>query len=381
MTNLSSSNSNLNSGISSLQIYVDHLQTFHIVPVNPYQDTMTTTPKLVLITGATGFIGFRTLIETLKAGYHVRAATRNESGIQKIKAAPSTKPYLSQLQFVIVPDIVKEDAYYEAVKDVDYVIHLASPTLKFEETPTEETYNDMLIQPAVQGTINMIKAASNYSPTTKRIVITASIVSIIEWSEMYMETGHVFNEQSRTDQVGGPFGDLFAAYGASKVAALNATEEYVRTQKPHFDINHIGPAFVIGKNELANNRAELLDGTNGAALGHVLGSDIGPTPSGSVHVDDIAKMHVHALNPKIPGGQFFVGVSESSNTRWEDAFDIVKKHFPKAVENGTFPLNGKNPTKRLIFETEYTKRTLGIEFASFEEQVKSVAKQYVEFEN
>ena len=342
---------------------------------------MTTTPQLVLITGATGFIGFRTLIETLKAGYHVRAATRNESGIQKIKAARSTQPYLSQLEFVIVPDISKEDAYYEAVKDVDLVIHLASPTTKINTNPTEETYNEMLIQPAVQGTMNMIKAASNYSPTTKRIVITASIVSIIEWPEMYMETGRIFNEQSRTKSVGGPFGGLFAAYGASKVAALNATEEYIRTQKPHFDINHIGPSFVIGKNELASNRAEVLTGTNGAALGHVVGADSGPTPSTSVFVDDVAKMHVLALDPKIPGGQFFLGVSEGSNTRWENSFDIVKKHFPEAVEDGTFPLSGKNPTKRLIFDNEYTKKTLGIRFASFEEQVKSIAKQYLEAEN
>ena len=341
---------------------------------------MTTAPKLVLITGATGFIGFRTLIETLKAGYNVRAAIRNQSGIQKIKAAHSTQPYLSQLQFVIVPDIVKEDAYYEAVKDVDYVIHLASPTTIFKTIPTEETYDEMLIQPAVQGTMNMIKAASKYSPTIKRIVITSSIVAIIEWPEMYMETGHIFNEQSRTDAVGPPFGGLFAAYGASKVAAFNATEEYIRTQKPHFDINHIGPAFVIGKKELASDRAEVLAGTNGAALGHVVGSDIGPTPSTSVFVDDVAKMHVLALDPKIPGGQFFLGLSENSNTRWEDSFDIVKKHFPEAIEDGTFPLSGKNPTKRLIFENEYTKKTLGIEFASFEEQVKSVAKQYLESE-
>ena len=342
---------------------------------------MTTTPKLVLITGATGFIGFRTLIETLKAGYLVRAAVRNESGIQRIKAAGSTQPYLSQLEFVLVPDILKEEAYYEAVKGVDYVIHLASPTTKFETNPSEESYDKMLIQPAVQGTMNMIKAASRYSPTTKRIVITASIVSIIAWPEMYMETGNLFNEQSRTESISGPFGDLFAAYGAGKVAAFNATEEYIRTHMLHFDINHIAPAFTIGKNELASNRAEVLAGTNAAGLRHVVGSDFGPTPSISVFVNDIARMHVLALDPKIPGGQLFIGVSENSNTRWEDSFDIVKKHFPEAVENGTFPLSGKNQTKRLIFDNEYTKRTLGIEFASFEEQVKSVAGQYLEFEN
>ena len=96
---------------------------------------MTSAPKLVLVTGATGFIGFRTLIETLKAGYHVRAAVRDEAGVQKVKAAASTKPYLPQLDFVLVPDILKKDAYFEAVKGVDYVIHLASPTTKVETTP------------------------------------------------------------------------------------------------------------------------------------------------------------------------------------------------------------------------------------------------------
>ncbi|KAL8790888.1 MAG: hypothetical protein Q9195_006160 [Heterodermia aff. obscurata] len=339
---------------------------------------MTVATELVLLTGATGFIGFRTLIETLKAGYRVRAAVRNEGGIHKIKAATSTRPYLSQLEFVLVPDILKEDAYYQAVIGVDYVIHLASPTTNQSTSPQEENYDEVLVQPAVQGTLNMIKAASSHSPTTKRLVITASIVSIIAWPEVFMETGNVFNEQSRTESVSGPFGGIFPAYAASKVAALNATEEYVREQKPHFDINHIGPAFVIGKNELAGTRAEILAGTNRAALGHILGADGGPTPSTSVFVDDVAKMHVLALDLKTSGGQFFIAVSENSNTRWDDSSDIVNKHFPKAVEGGIFILHGKNPTKRLIFNNEYTKSTLRIEFASFEEQVKSVAGQYLE---
>ena len=342
---------------------------------------MTTTSKLVLVTGATGFIGFRTLIETLKAGYRVRAAVRNESGIQKIKAAGSTQPYLGQLEFVLVPDIVTEEAYYEAVKGVDYVIHLASPTTDFKTMPDEDSYDEMFIQPAVQGTMNMIKAVSKYSPTTKRIVITASIVSTLKWSHIFTETGTVFNERSRTESVGGPFDGPFSAYGAGKVAALNATEEYIRTQNLHFDVNHIAPSFTIGKNELATTRADILGGTNAAALQHVLGSNSGPTPSTSVFIDDVARMHVLALDPKISGGQFFLGVSEGSNTRWEDALEIVKKHFPAAVENGTYPLSGKNPTKRLLYDNEYTKEILGITFASFEEQVKSVAEHYLELKD
>ena len=337
--------------------------------------------KLVLLTGATGFIGYRTLVEALKAGYRVRAAVRNEGGIDRIKAAESTQPYLSQLEFVLVPDIQKEDAYNEAVKGVDFVIHLASPTTNMKTKPSEDAYDEALIQSAVRGATNIINAVKRFSPTTKRVVITASIASIIEWPEMYMETGSIFNEQSRTPSVNGPVRDFFAAYGAGKVATLNATEEFVRTQQLHFEISHIGPAFVIGKNELAGTRAEVLAGTNLAALAPVLGNTYGPTPSTSVFVNDVAKIHVLALDPKIPGGQFFLAVSEGSNTKWEDSIDIVKKHFPKAVASGIFPLTGKNPTKRLIFDTKYTERTLGVEFASFEEQVKSVAGHYLELDN
>ncbi|KAL8792555.1 MAG: hypothetical protein Q9195_004854 [Heterodermia aff. obscurata] len=337
--------------------------------------------KLVLLTGATGFIGFRTLVEALKAGYRVRAAVRNENGIDRIKGAQSIQPYLSQLEFVLVPKIEEKDAYHEAVKGVDLVIHLSSPTTNFETPPPENEFDETLIQPAVRGTLNLIEAVSKFSPTTKRIVITSSIVAIIEWSEMYMETGTVFDEQSRTSSISKLPSDHFAAYGAGKIAALNATEEYVRTQKPHFEINHIGPSFTIGKNELARTRAELLASTNIAAMTPVLGNAYGPTPSASVLVDDIAKIHVLALDPKIPGGQFFLGVGEESNTKWENSVAIVKKNFPDAVASGTFPLTGKNPTKRLIFDNKYTEKTLGIKFAGFEEQVKSVAGHYLELDN
>ncbi|KAL8688607.1 MAG: hypothetical protein Q9218_005527 [Villophora microphyllina] len=273
--------------------------------------------QLVLITGTTDFICFRTLIEALKAGYRVRAAVRNEKGIRKVKAAASAQPYLNQLSFVLVPNILKYNAYSEEVRGVDYILHPASPIPNLGPMPSEETYDKVLVQPA----------------------------------------------------------------GAGKVAALNATQQYVRTQKPHFEVNYVDLAFVIGRHELAVTKAEAMAGTNGTALGHVLGNTGGPTPSTSVPVDGVAKMHVHALDPKVAGEQFFLGVSDRSSTNWEDAFKIVKKYLPEAVEKGVFPLSGSHPTKRLLFDSEYTKRILGNEFASFEEQIKSVAKQYRELGN
>lgn len=85
------------------------------------------TKPLVLITGATGHIGFRTLCLLLHANYRARISLRRPEKAQKIKAAESIKPYLKDIEFVQVPDITQDHAFDEAVKDVEYVLHIASP--------------------------------------------------------------------------------------------------------------------------------------------------------------------------------------------------------------------------------------------------------------
>jgi nucleoside-diphosphate-sugar epimerase len=69
---------------------------------------------LVLVTGANGYIGAVTVEVLLKAGYSVRGTVRSESSTKAIAAA--LPQYADKLQFAIVPDIVAEGAFDEAVK-------------------------------------------------------------------------------------------------------------------------------------------------------------------------------------------------------------------------------------------------------------------------
>jgi saccharopine dehydrogenase-like NADP-dependent oxidoreductase len=46
---------------------------------------------------------------------------------QKLTAAKSVQPFLDDIEFVNVPDITKDDAFTEAIKDVNLVLHIASP--------------------------------------------------------------------------------------------------------------------------------------------------------------------------------------------------------------------------------------------------------------
>ncbi|KAI4102787.1 MAG: hypothetical protein LQ339_004526 [Xanthoria mediterranea] len=86
------------------------------------------TQELVLITGGTGFVGYACVVRALDQSYRVRLAVRSESSIEIIKNAPSCQPRLDSIEFVAVNDITREGAFNEAMQDVSYVIHVASPT-------------------------------------------------------------------------------------------------------------------------------------------------------------------------------------------------------------------------------------------------------------
>lgn len=82
---------------------------------------------LVLISGATGHLGFRTLVIALENGYRARVALRRLEQAEKLKKTASLQPYLQSIEFVQVPDITASEAYVDAVKGVDFVLHIASP--------------------------------------------------------------------------------------------------------------------------------------------------------------------------------------------------------------------------------------------------------------
>ncbi len=337
--------------------------------------------ELVLITGGTGLIGIKIIQKALQAGYSVRAAVRSQAKADAVLATPSIKAINpgSKLSFVVVPDILADNAYDEAVKGVKYIIHSASPVIKGEGF-TPDQYETHLIAPALKGTTSILDAAYK-TAGIKRIVITSSEVAIVPWEEFIAkEVDTVFDDKYEIPIPEGPYSHVFEAYSASKVRALVATKKFVEEKKPEWDVINVMPSFVIGDNEMVTDPKLISDGTVSAAFAQVLGGDSGwgAVPSTSVHVSDVAQIHVDALNPKIPGNQSFLAVSEGERgTRWEEAIDIVNRNFPEAVKKGTFPNNGTAATKRTKMDASRTEEVFGFKFKSYEEQVKSVAKQYL----
>ncbi|PVH82213.1 NAD(P)-binding protein [Cadophora sp. DSE1049] len=307
--------------------------------------------EIVLITGATGHIGFRTLVLLLEAGYQVRAAVRSQAKIEEILQTKSIHALNSgfNLKFVIVPDLTVDGAYTDAIRGVTYILHLASPMPPASDEP------------------------SDY----ERVVITSSAAALFEAKYLFEEDtpfGTVWNEESRTSIPQGSFPSPFHAYDAGKIAVLAAADEYAADPNTKFGIVTILPSFVLGRNELVTKASDLALGSNGPVMGVVLGkkSDISLVSS-TVHVDDVALMHIKALDSIVPAGTYVANSEGYAGTLWQDAARIVAEAFPDAVTKGVLKLDGVQPSLNSASE-----RMMGFKFQRFDEQVKSVVGQYLQ---
>jgi nucleoside-diphosphate-sugar epimerase len=338
---------------------------------------MVSSKSLVLITGATGHVGSSTLVHLLRSGYRVRAAVRSQSKAAAILSRPRIAALPgANLSFVIVPDITLPGAYDDAMDGVTHVIHIASPLATGSMAPVKD-HDAHFIQPAVRGTIGMLEAA-NMCGTVRRVVITSSISAIAPTAELEgivpRNRMRPVSPNDRLPIVEGPYHSEFAAYAASKIAALRHAEAWMDREGPAFDVVHLHPSFVIGRNDVATSPAEALKGTNGVILAMLLGKSLPAFAGATVHVDDVARAHVAALEPVVMGNQSYI---LSAPARWNDAKKIASRAFPEArsrLLNG----GGSVDSIYLPIDASLTEAEFGFRFASFEDQVVSTVGQFLE---
>lgn len=97
-----------------------------------------------------------------------------------------------------------------------------------------------------------------------------------------------------------------------------------------------------------------------------------PMPADAAHVYDVTKVRLLALKDGVVGD---FGITKEHV--FNDAWDVVLKRFPKAVEAGTFS-GGFQPTYPVKWNAHVTEEYFGFNLETYEDAVVDVVAQYLE---
>ncbi|KAF0690012.1 Aste57867_18574 [Aphanomyces stellatus] len=133
---------------------------------------MAAASKTVLVTGATGYIASHTIQQLLeKTDFAVRGTVRNLQ--DKAKFAHLTAlPHADTRLELVQADLLDAASWAPAVRGCVSVFHIASPYIMAIQDAQKD-----LVEPAEQGTENVLRAAIAESSVTD-IVLTSSIAAI-----------------------------------------------------------------------------------------------------------------------------------------------------------------------------------------------------------
>lgn len=244
--------------------------------------------SLVLVTGASGFIGGHCVLALLKKGYAVRSVVRSESSIEKCKALINAHYSDNADVEYAIATLDADKGWDDAVKGCEYILHLASPLpLEQPKDPNE------LIVPARDGALRVLKAASRAG--VKRVVMTSSQAAVC--GSPLLKEGYIYDEQDWTDLTK----KTVTPYNQSKTIAERAAWEFVNQEKS-IELATICPGLVCGPalEPKVNTSLELVKRLMAGNL-----PMIPPIGYETVDVRDVADLHLLAMEkPNGAGGRF-----------------------------------------------------------------------------
>lgn len=302
---------------------------------------------LVLVTGGSGFVASRCIIDLLCAGYTVRTTIRSSSNslaIQEIlRSSESVETTsLSRLSFVVA-DLTKDEGWPKAVTGCTYILHVASPF-----PPGSPRHENDLIIPARDGSLRVLRAAK--AAGVKRVVMTSSLAAV---SDGHAQQAAPFTERSWAN-VASP---VVSPYAKSKALAERAAWDFVKSPEgAGLELSVINPAAIFGPILSEDTSTSIL------IIQRLLNGDLLGCPNlifGIVDVRDVSALHLLAMTNPAAAGERFIAISPKSMTMQEIAL-ALKARLPK--------LTAKTPTRTIP--------NLFVRFmALFDKEVASVTHQ------
>lgn len=240
-----------------------------------------------LVTGATGFVGSAVVRCLLDAGHQVRVMVR----------AQSPRTNIQDLDVEIVTaDLTQTDTLLNAIKGCDILFHVAADYRLWVRD------SNVLYRVNVEGTRNLMQAAIDAG--VSKIVYTSSVATLGLKSD-----GTPADENTPVS-----FANMIGHYKRSKYLAEQAVQQMIAEQNlPAIIVN---PSTPIGPRDIRPTPTGrmVLDAACGRMPAYV------DTGLNVVHVDDVAKGHLLALQHGQIGERYILGGHDMT---LQQIFDII----------------------------------------------------------
>jgi nucleoside-diphosphate-sugar epimerase len=296
--------------------------------------------KLVLVTGGTGFVGSHCVLQLLNEDYTARTTVRSLGRQNELIEAlrDGGAHGVENLSFVEA-DLSKDANWDEAVKNCNYVLHVASPITLVRPKDENE-----LIAPAVEGTLRVLRASRDAG--VKRVVLTSSFGAI---GYGHKPTEEPFTEETWTDT---NYKGI-SAYVKSKTLAEKAAWDFIENEGQGLELSVINPTGIFGP-LLGSDVASSLQ-----IIQQLMSGTLKATPQmnfGIVDVRDVAEAHLRAMEiPEAKGQRFILqagktlSMHEVAMILKEKMGDQAKKVPTKVMPNWLVRIAGLfNSTARTI---------------------------------
>ncbi|HET6905793.1 MAG TPA: hopanoid-associated sugar epimerase [Rhodanobacteraceae bacterium] len=230
--------------------------------------------ELMLVTGATGFVGSAVVRRLLEAGQRVRALVRATSRLDNLRGLDVE---------TVVGDLCAPETLAPAVQGCRGVFHVAADYRMWVRNPSE------IYATNVRGSRNLLVAAARAG--VARIVYTSSVATLGTGKD-----GSPADEKTPVS-----FDDMIGHYKRSKFLAERKVRALAKGR--NLDVVIVNPAAPVGPRDIKPTPTGrlILDAARGRMPAYVdTGLDI-------VHVDDVAAGHWLAYQHGEQGRRYVLG--------------------------------------------------------------------------
>ena len=268
----------------------------------------------VLVTGGSGFIGSRTILQLLAAGHAVRTSVRSlkrGDHVRDLLRQGGADPG-EQLSFAVA-DLEDDAGWAQTVAGCDYVLHMASPF-----PATIPKHEDDLIVPAREGALRVLRAARDGG--VRRVVLTSSFAAIGYGQKPQQAP---FDESNWTN----PDGAGVQPYTKSKTLAERAAWDFMAREGGALELAVVNPVMVFGPVLGPDYSTSIL------LIQRLMDGAVPGCPQihfGAVDVRDVADLHIRAMTNPAANGERFLAVAGKFMSM-KDISQVLRKHLGEAA--------------------------------------------------